>query len=287
MIPILLSDLKIKTDLSPQTATISISLGEPLIASLGGDGPWSLAGRIRGPFCVRSHTLAANYPLRPLRDGSTIAIIPDFCAWTPHLPFTYELQLEARQGEQVFATSQANMAVHSISMHHGKFYQGGKRWAPRLSRLTMNLSANPVGELEATRMQDLALVLNSREATSELLANCQKLGVFVAVEVSEGAPSEEELARWESFGCVFLLLLPDGIGLRETRLFVAHRKEQNTAEGFHQWQVSSGVETSGQVARARLAALDQIHTSEAGGRRACDALQAQSASQGDWAGFIG
>jgi beta-galactosidase/beta-glucuronidase len=62
-----------------------------------------VSGTIRGPFCVKAHTLPADYNFRDLGDGVAEAIVPDPCTWSPEVPHMYRVEVTARCGGEVVA----------------------------------------------------------------------------------------------------------------------------------------------------------------------------------------
>jgi hypothetical protein len=67
-------------------------------------GRIALCGTLRGPYCERSRTLAAEFAFRERGEpGTAEAIVPDPCIWSPELPHFYQADIEARQGRRVVA----------------------------------------------------------------------------------------------------------------------------------------------------------------------------------------
>jgi beta-galactosidase/beta-glucuronidase len=81
-----------------------------------------LQGTVRGPFCAVARTLPADFEFRRVdsEDRDVVAaeaLISDPCMWSAELPHLYDVDVEARQGEQV------------VAEYHGKI--GLRRLAPR------------------------------------------------------------------------------------------------------------------------------------------------------------
>src|SRR5262245_48469028 len=81
-----------------------------------------LRGTIRGPFCADVRTLAADFEFRPLKSDDPCAVlaeavVTDPCMWSTEMPHVYDVNVEARVGEQV------------VTEHCGKI--GLRRLAPR------------------------------------------------------------------------------------------------------------------------------------------------------------
>jgi hypothetical protein len=71
-----------------------------------GDAKVALCGTLRGPFCESARTLPAQVEFRdlgPNEAGVAKAIVPDPCIWTSELPHLYQVDVQARQGDQILA----------------------------------------------------------------------------------------------------------------------------------------------------------------------------------------
>lgn len=268
------SDLKIDAKLSPQSAELTLRLREPL----GADVRW--IGRVRGPFCAERQTLLANYSIRTVKQtGEGVVTIPDFCHWSSAGPFTYQLELELKRGEEGIASLRDSLSIHWANVHQGKFYQAGKRWVPRLARLKVPHRETTPEELAnwlaSIRTHDLMLVVREGEAFEPLLSACLEQGVAVAMEAAEMSPSKA--AEWESLGCVMLLLDPAGKFLGATSLLEAAREDEVPSIGASRWSVRGS--------EAKILVREAIHEAPEAARAACDLLQAEGARLGDWAGY--
>ncbi len=286
MTQLFLADIEIDSQVTPQKAEITFRLRESAWAKLGlGDSlVWS--GRVRGPFCAFSQTLAANYPLRASKTGGeAITTIPDFCHWSAELPFTYELDFELKSGDQSVAKLRETIAVHWIRLYQGKFYQAAKRWVPRLTRLKIVEQDELKAWLVALRLQELALVVSAADASDALLLECQTLGIPIAIEMATN--STDDVARWESFACVFLVMQArEAAGPIRTRLFVASHDEDFASLSAARWSVRRGDMDSQQAPSGQLVVREGVHTSPVEARAACDQLQADTAQLGDWAAYL-
>lgn len=279
-----LDDVRICAEHSPQITTLSISLANPpdFRSELRPPPEWK--GKIRGPFCLHSKTLTANYSLRAeaTAPSATVAI-PDFCHWTPDLPFTYELEFQLWRGGEVDAEFRERIALGRIELQSGRLYRSGKRWIPRIARLSTDQIAaiDFNGWLEQIRANDLALAIPQSEASPLRLAKCQEIGVALAIEGS--FESGQSLRCLESSGCVFMLLTeqqPEP--LTDTRLLVASHIDHLDEGGIQRWKLRSASATT----NGWLAAHPSGAATAAISRGLCDALQARVAHERDWAGFL-
>jgi hypothetical protein len=84
--------------------------------------PIELTGTLRGPFCETARTLPADFEFRMVNAGDkgellAGAIVTDPCMWTEEMPHVYQVDVEARRGEEL------------VAEYHGKV--GLRRLAPR------------------------------------------------------------------------------------------------------------------------------------------------------------
>jgi hypothetical protein len=63
----------------------------------------ALLGHVRGPYCVTSRTLPAEFAFQPADSGYARAVIPDPCQWSPELPHVYHVHVVAQRGGEVVA----------------------------------------------------------------------------------------------------------------------------------------------------------------------------------------
>jgi hypothetical protein len=89
-----------------------------------GDAPSQvvLTGRLRGPFCEKARTLAADFKFQLVNADAVEgvvaeAVVTDPCMWTEDMPHYYQVDVEAQQGNKV------------VAEYHGQI--GLRRLAPR------------------------------------------------------------------------------------------------------------------------------------------------------------
>lgn len=273
-----LRDLRVEAKLTPQSAELALSLREPL----QGEVRW--IGKLRGPFCANRQTLVANYPIRTQRSSNEgLVSLPDFCHWSSASPFTYQLELELKRGEESIASLRETMAIHWVYVHQGKLYQAGKRWVPRMARLRLPPmeTKQDLSELKRwlaeVRESELVLVVRDDDASETLLRECLAMGVWLAIEAAD--VRDESLARWESYACVCCVLSAEGKpNNAESSLLVASREGLEESIRAEVWTVAR----SG----AKLIVRWGVYDTPQAAREACDALQADAAALGDWAGYL-
>jgi hypothetical protein len=278
-----LDDFRIRFNISPQTTELVIRLAEQAKRNLDLATPVKWTGRIRGPFCNYSQTLAANYPLIGSDGGkSARAVIPDFCHWTAELPFTYDLELQCWCEEQLEGELRAKIGAAWVALHRGRLYRSAKRWIPRMARLPIPSSSARGIEawLEEIRSNDLALVIDANDASDQFLSASQRIGVALAIDVTTDAA--DSITRYEAAGCAFLLLTRDSLPARiDTSILVATPVESKDGELRH-WRIEAKRTASGGL----IAERPSEHGTPNDARMECDALQASVAQMGEWAGFL-
>jgi hypothetical protein len=287
-----LADFEIVVQITPQKAEFTFELKAAIVAQLASTAKLTYSGRVRGPDCVFSQTLAANYPIKAAEKGGIAsATIPDFCHWSAALPFTYDLGIEMKGDDQVVARVQATLASHWIRLQHGKLYQASKRWVPRLTSfprelgMASSIDGELIGWLKDVRLQDLALVIKAEDATEALLSACQTYGVPVAISCS--GDQAALASRWQTFACVFMLLL--GGGRRQpldTRLLLATAETHVDLTGVTRWGIRRADAPRDSPSVGYLVARGGVHTLPTEARFACDRLQAETAAIQDWAGYF-
>lgn len=272
-------DLRVEAKLTPQSAELALRLREPL------DGDFIWTGRLRGPFCAGRQTLVANYPIRTQRASNEgVVTLPDFCHWSSASPFTYQLELDLKRGEESIASLRETMAIHWGYVHQGKLYQAGKRWVPRMARLRLPAmeTEKEISDLKdwltGVRESELVLVARDEDASEALLRECLALGVWVAIEADELRVSN--LAKWESFACVCWVLNAEGMPSsgESSSLLVASREGLQESIRAEVWSFAR----SG----AKLIVRSGDYGTPQAAREACDTLQADAAALGEWAGYL-
>lgn len=263
-----------------------------------------LTGRVVGPTCAYSRTLPASIQLaaRPSPAGEALlaeAIVPDPCFWTSDLPFLYQVQVELRRGDNVLESIVRPVGIRPLAITRRRFIWEGRAWVPR-SALS---AALPTASLADWRAADLVMCVE--RPADELCAEASRLGAVVAAELSgsaaDAASEARRLARWPA---VAMLLLdastPIDAALRQAarNLLLGRVQSPGNADADHADFIVCEGRTPDTIAAcalvvkshcppAVLARLDSgWHDSLSDARRACDALQAELAGRGEFAGYL-
>jgi hypothetical protein len=102
---------------------IEISVGDVtdmearVYARFGGAGPATLEGTIRGPFCDRGRTLPADFAFRATAEQpeAVEALITEPCMWTAEMPQLYQVDVVARNGDEVLAEYHEMIGLHRLA----------------------------------------------------------------------------------------------------------------------------------------------------------------------------
>jgi len=81
------------------------------------DEPFLLRGTLRGPYCERARTLAADFPFRQLSGEPPVAeaVVTDPCLWSEELPHLYRANVKAVRGDVVVAEYHGEIGLRRTS----------------------------------------------------------------------------------------------------------------------------------------------------------------------------
>jgi hypothetical protein len=256
-----------------------------------------LEGELIGPYCRHSQTLPARIRFVDRGPGPTLlleATVPDPCFWTPELPFIYSLKLRAILGDETIVAIRQPLGIRRLGIQGTSLFLDAKRFVLRGVRR------------EAPRLADLAL---AREAASALfvadpsdqfLKEASEEGVWLAVELRSGQLTAEiaRVGRWPAVAVVVLdCNLSASKELRQAArntLFAENVVVSGPAFKPAPWShllwcpIGNGATPA--VVYGDMPIIAYRPTSENAtielGRRACDRLQADLATLGDYAGYF-
>lgn len=269
-----------------------------------------LTGRVIGPTCVYSHTLSAAIPMRPKPpsgergDAETSAgaallaeaVVPDPCFWTTELPFLYRVEAELRRGDHVMARAERLLGIRRLGAYGKRLIFEGRGWVAR----GVHVRAVPERPLGDWRTADLAMVVEQPD--DALCAEASRLGVLLIAEVAGASALQDELQRLARWPAVAAALLPpaaalDGASRRAATNLLVGQRERSSGGGVQPSQIdlvvcendafeqiatmASGI-TLPVMAWRRAGWCDEL----AEARRACDLLQRDLTSLGEFAGFL-
>lgn len=273
---------------------LTAAVGRVYLRLRGGGGAWRLTGTVRGPFAEGTRTLPATVAFRELgvRDGARWweAVVPDPCPWTPQSPLSYRVSAELRDGDRVVETVERRLGLRALGVRGTSLYLAGKRWVLR------GVSATSVDGIDwpMWREQHASLYCTAADDATLTAASSQGTPVVVELGATADAGTIRRLASWP---CVFVVVIPataplDLAGPEFRQVVVAHFADGTTPTPS--WSQAAVVSLAALESQVRLTPAVPIFVRDPlparqdfpAARRAVDDLQAQTAPQGDFAGFI-
>ena len=94
------------------------------------DAGLSLVGQVRGPRCLVAQTLPLTAPLVDLGPGPTLlarAVMPDPCFWSPDLPAIYDVTVNLLRGTEIVASTRREIGLRALGVRGRHFSLAGKR----------------------------------------------------------------------------------------------------------------------------------------------------------------
>ena len=266
-----------------------------------------LTGSVIGPVCAYAHTLSAAIRLTPKRTpheatSGTVpaplseAIVHDPCFWSAELPFLYRVEVELRQGDLLFGSTQRMLGIRPLGAQGRRVMFEGRSWVIRGA----DHKSLPECELAAWRAADLAMMVD--HPNEELCSEASRLGIILAARLSDAAePAEDAVRRLARWPCVALAIANAGNQISKAaqafarNLLLAQEFSGDVGAAPAEWADVLVCKQSEPQSLSRCAAGSQLpvvawrpgcHDSPGLARRACDQLQRELAGQGDFAGYL-
>lgn len=276
-----------------------------------------LAGRVVGPRCRWAETLPAASMLVP-RPGRTVgdplanplvdpllaeAVVPDPCFWSDELPMLYTVEVELRRGGTAIAAAERSLGFRGVGRRGRSLFRQGRRWVPR-GMSVASVSGDAVDDLADWR--EASAVMFVERPSDAICQRASEIGVWLIAAVDRGADAAvAELSRIARHSAVFLAVLPSGIQataalrMAAPNLLLAERLDISSMSEPHEpsphadcvfadaadveaFAAAVGRCTLPVIAHRPLAAPQPIAVA----RRACDDLQRDLASVGDFTGYV-
>ncbi len=268
----------------------------------------SLHGYVHGPRCEFAHTLPAKYTLTDLGAGPTLlahATITDPCLWTSDLPQIYDVHIELRRGSEVLAREQRMLGLRGIGARAsegqaiGHLIREGKVWVPRGVDVAL-LSQNAGSVVDQLRQELLVGICTSPPL--DLLVEASRRGAYLMANLSATLGDFEaavrNLARWPA---VMLAIVHGGEQLDGNlqkiapNLVLAQPLDSATVKAFQPapWAAAIVAEITSDepvmainlpILAARTSSINNAAAAE--NRAACDRLQRDLTSSGQFAGYL-
>jgi len=262
---------------------------------------WQLAGRVRGPFTRRGHTLPSNAALEDLGSSPSAfagymlarATVIDPCTWSPDAPNMYLATVELlRQGE-VRETIKREIGLRDLRPQKNNLFLDAKRWVLR------GVHGDGFANSPHDWRQASAVRITGSIDESWLIEAAGE-GAMVVIRLDDPAQVDVHLlrriARFTSAAMVVLpnpANLPDDVRLFAPNLLLAQQAsaasppaawahaawvEMDSVEGF----AGDAAGLSLPIIAVRRGRFDSLTVA----RAACDQLQADLAPLGQYAGYV-
>lgn len=252
-------------------------------------GSGKIRGRVRGPFNMHSQTLPCNYPLLDLGPGPSRlarATVTDPCTWSPESPSLYEVIVESSEG----TASPVSFGIRRFGVVGKNLFLNGKRWVMRgIFAEHHGVDPGCWREVGATRVMEVAEATELHAATRQ--------GVMTLLNLDKAAAAELHLAA--RFASAAIVVIPVEAEIsnelrKEVPNLILGQRVQSPAD-LGSWAEVAWVEFHETVDfQRRIAGLTcpviavrrgQFPTLEVA-RAAIDALQAELAPIGQFAGYV-
>ncbi len=264
---------------------------------------WKLGGTLEGPFKKGGHTLPARFVWRDMGEGATLlaeAVIPDPCFWMPREPFLYRCHLQLIDAEgRVRDEFTCDHGFRPLMTRDSSIFLAGRRWVPR------GILGGPARtEADLPSWEACGAVPVVRKVDPRLFAAASQMGIPVIVWLKEQDSFANDM--WsivQREASVVMVICRDVKQLDLPASPSSHNlllaQECSEAEPVHpaDWAdlVVSLVEEPGTfaqwIAHVSLPTVVARRANDSGRdlqslRTACDRLQRELASQGDYAGYL-
>jgi hypothetical protein len=263
------------------------------------DAGLSLVGQVRGPRCLQAETLPVTSPLVDLGPGPTLlarAVIPDPCFWSPDLPAIYDVTVHLLRGQEIIATARRELGLRALGVRGRNFALEGKRWILR------GVSASSTVATLPRLWREVVASYVTGHAKDDCLAEASQWGSLAVVELDCAEhDAAEQLRRLALHPAVALVVirgsLPADFKLSHVapNLLLAQPLSTNQAS-IGAWAQVLWLETDDPVLAGRIASQTELPiivvrrlTSPlplTDARAACDVLQRELASAGQFAGYV-
>jgi hypothetical protein len=276
-----------------------------------------LGGELIGPECRFAQTLSARIPFQDSGPGGTLlteAVVPDPCFWTPEFPMLYRAKIERKESEvrglgtatdgrvvvsghaaenKGFSTVEKWLGIRRLGTRAQSLVLDAERWVPRglwLERISGD-------DLKAAR--EANVVLSGPPPDDEVCLEASRHGVPLLIGLSEQPENfADEVRRLGQWPAVFLVVLEANTAVASAirdaarNLLFAAKIAADGPIVPPPWAQVILCDVHAENAQrlgdcplpilARRRAPTDINSA----RAACDRLQYDLASVGDFAGYL-
>jgi Beta-galactosidase/beta-glucuronidase len=263
-------------------------------------GTWSLVGLVRGPRCFLAETLPVTSPLLDLGPGPTLlarATIPDPCFWSPDLPAIYDVTVNLLRGTQLVATARREVGLRALGVRGRHLALESKRWVLR------GVSSESTTATLPRQWHEAVAALVAKDAAPEALAEASQWGAICAAEV-RGTTGQiaNSLRQLSQYPGVAIALVRGNLPADFQRsqfapnLLLAQVIGRGNELVRRPWADLLWVQSDDLLLIGRAAALAELPVVVCrrlarrlpieAARAACDALQRDLVSVGQFAGYV-
>lgn len=115
------------------------------------DNGVKITGEVRGPRCRFAQTLPLSIPLVDLGQGPTLlarAVVPDPSFWSHEIPAIYDVTINLLHHGKTLATARRSIGFRPLGIRNGQFRSAAKNWVLR-GVCASSTSAGPTAEWQA------------------------------------------------------------------------------------------------------------------------------------------
>lgn len=262
------------------------------------DAGVKISGEVRGPRCRSAQTLPLSVPLVDLGQGPTLlarAVVPDPTFWSPDVPAIYDVTVNLLHHGQTLATARRSIGFRPVGVRNGQFRSEAKNWVLR-GVCTSSTTAAAIAEWQTTSSAYVA------EYYVDRFVEASELGVIAIADLDAKQDISLQLRQLalHPAAAVAIVRVGPGVNLKLTGIAPNVLLAQAlpalgpfTPQAWAQaiWAESadsallSTLQSNGKlpiIAVRKLGTPAQIGEA----RAACDDLQRDLASVGQFAGYV-
>jgi hypothetical protein len=257
-----------------------------------------ITGEVRGPRCRLAQTLPLSVPLVDLGQGPTLlarAVVPDPSFWLTDVPAIYDVTVNLQQHGKTLATARRSIGFRPLGVRDGQFRSAAKNWVLR-GVCTPSTTAVSIAEWQTTSSAYVAACYVDR------YVEASEIGVLAIADLDSqrDIPLQlRQLALHPATAMAVVRVAP-GSNLKLTgiapNLLLAQALPPLGPFTPQAWAHAIWAETSDSVVLSNLqassklpiVAVRKLNAPLAIGdaRAACDDLQRDLASFGQFAGYV-
>lgn len=280
-------------ELSVHRASIYARLPRPI-----DDAGLKITGHVRGPRCRLAQTLPVNANLVDLGGGPTLlarAVMPEPNFWSPDNPSIYDVTVNLQQHGKILATARRSVGLRALGVRDRRLHFEGKNWVLRGVAAASTIASHPADWHSVSSAYVAEHNIDRFVETSEL-------GVLAIAPIDADGDISLQLRRLalHPAAALAVIRIPPGkqfkltgiapnIILAQTLPAFGTFEPQAWAQAI--WAETTDANTLTQLQtmfEIPIIAVRPLTTPQplANARAACDELQRDIASLGQFAGYV-